>query len=73
MESSQCNNRRIYLYRFLGEKMIKIRICETFYLDNEKVEKFCAANQIDVPYARNHLKKELIKSCQKTIGDIING
>ena len=53
--------------------MIKIRICETFYLDNSKVEKFCAANQIDVPYARNHLKKELIKSCQKTIGEIING
>ena len=53
--------------------MIKIRICETFYLDNEKVEKFCAKNQIDVPFARNHFKKELIKSCEKTIGDIING
>ncbi len=56
-----------------GGKMIKIRICETFYIDNEKVERFCAENQIDVPYARNHLKKELIKSCQKTIGEIING
>lgn len=59
--------------RITGGKMIKIRICETFYLDNEKVEKFCAKNQIDVPYARNHLKKELIKSCKKTIGEIING
>ena len=53
--------------------MIKIRLDETFEIDNLKFEKFCYKNRIKIVDGKNYLKEKMIKACQNTIKEIING
>tara|TARA_Y100001938_G_scaffold86091_1_gene118217 strand:- start:4 stop:288 length:285 start_codon:yes stop_codon:yes gene_type:complete len=52
--------------------MIKVRIAQTFEVDNNKLEKFCYKNQIKIVDGKNYLKEKMIKACQNTIKEIIN-
>ena len=53
--------------------MIKVRIAQTFEVDNNKLEKFCYKNRIKIVDGKNYLKEKMIKAGQNTIKEIING
>ena len=51
--------------------MIKIRLDETFEIDNLKFEKFCYKNRIKINQAKIHIRNKMLNACEKIIKESV--